>query len=259
MTVTAFPVVGKKKSLDICLAFVHGCGGKIGTTFRGGPTFFYGVDESNVDAFDEAKASGEPWYYCDNSYFDSTRQQTFRITNSQLQHSGAGVSDGKRFAELGIEIAPWRTAGTHIVVCPQSDSFMRTLAGYPGDWTQDTMRALAEATRRTVLLRAWSPNKGTLSSTLAADLQDAHALVTWSSAAAITAVLAGIPVVVGARDCAAWLMTEGSNGIEDLAMPADRLRWAGVLADNQFTLDEMRSGFAWKQLHANAGNNTETT
>jgi hypothetical protein len=29
----------------------------------------------------------------------------------------------------------------------------------------------------------------------------------------------------------------------------NRYKWAGVLADNQFTVDEMRSGFAWQQLH----------
>lgn len=259
MTVTAFPVIGKKKSLDICLAFVHGCGGKIGTTFRGGQTFFYGVDESNADAFDDAKASGEPWYYCDNSYFDSSRQQYFRITTNRLQHSGNGVSDGKRFAELGIEIAPWRSAGEHIVLCPQSDSFMRNLAGYPGDWTEDSMRALGEATRRPVIVRGWTPNKGVASSTLAADLEGAHALMTWSSAAAITAILAGVPAIVGSRDCAAWVMTEGASGIENLVTPPDRLRWASVLADNQFTLDEMRNGFAWKQLLAQAGKNIATT
>lgn len=245
--VTAYPVANKKKSFDICLAFVRGCGGQIGTTYRDTPAFFYGVDGSNVEVFRQAIASGRDWYYCDNSYFDSNRQQHFRVTKNRLQHSGLGISDGKRFAALGIQILPWRTGGEHIVVCPQSDSFMATVAAYPGNWAQETMERIAAASMRPVMFRGWSADKKKIASTLTHDLERAHVLMTWSSAAAVTAVLAGVPVIVDAADCAAKCMS--SAGIEDLATP-EREVWAGVLADNEWSLDEFRSGKAWSHLQA---------
>ncbi len=245
--VTAYPVANKKKAFDICLAFVRGCGGQIGTTYRGGPSFFYGVDESNLEIWKQARASGEGFYFCDNSYFDTARQTYFRVTKNRLQHSGLGTSDGKRFAALDVPIEPWHVGGAHIVVCPQSDAFMRVI-GYQGHWLTDVVDYLATHTDRKIRVRPWSANKGALAATLQDDLRGAHALITWTSAAAVTAVLSGIPVIVQGPDCAASVMSAGGQELERLITP-DRETWAGVLADNQFTLDEFRDGSAWHHLN----------
>lgn len=245
--VTAYPVACKRKSFDLCLAFARSCGGQIGTNLRPGPAFFYGVDGSNEAEWRGALAAGETVLYCDNSLFDSRRQQAFRIAKNRLQHSGTGVSDGKRFAALGIDIAPWRTGGEHIVVVPQSDSFMRTIAGYQGNWTEDTLAALKARTGRPIRVRPWARDKAAAASSLAADLAGAHALVTYSSAAAVTAVLAGVPVVVTAADCAARPMSGSLEALEDLPTPC-RQNWAGVLADSEWTVAEIRDGTAWRAL-----------
>jgi hypothetical protein len=244
---TAYPVAGKKKSFDICLAFVRGCGGQIGTKLRDGPAFFYGVDESNVDIWRAVRADGRDWYYCDNSYFDDSRQDTFRVTKNRLQHSGFGRTTGKRFDALDVAIKPWRTAGEHIVVCPQSTPFMRNVIGYSGDWLEHTLAALKNSTQRPIRVRGWSADKGKLAATLQQDLAGAHALVTWSSAAAITAVLSGVPVVTMGQ-CAAERMAGSLTALEALPM-LDRVEWAGVLADNEWSLDEMRDGTAWRALN----------
>lgn len=253
--VTAYPVAHKKKAFDICLAFIRGCGGQIGTKYRGGPSFFYGVDESNRAEWEQALQNKErdPIFYADNSYFDSRRQVSFRVTKNALQHSGIGETDGARFAALGIEIKPWRLAGEHIVVCPQSDHFMKVLAGYDGDWGRpmtwgESVMGNLATQARPVRYRDWSPNKGQLASTLEQDLEGAHALVTWSSAAAVTAVLSGVPVVVQSNDCAARCMAGDPWDFENVGMPGDRLRWAGVLADNEWTLEELTNGTAWRAL-----------
>lgn len=247
MIVTAYPVAGKKKSFEICLAFVRGCDGQIGTSHRPeGAAVFYGVDASNEAIWKAVRASGQDFYYVDNSCFDTARQSYFRVAKNRLQHTGVGTSDGKRFRALGIEIKPWRTAGEHIVVCPQSTPFMRTVVDYQnGDWTANMLAKLRAETTREIRLRSWSPDKGKLAATLGQDLVSAHALVTWSSAAAVTAVLAGVPVLVESPDCAARPMS--GQDIGSLPTP-DRETWAGVLADNEWTLDEMRSGKAWSHL-----------
>lgn len=253
--VTCYPVMGKKKSLDICHAFADGCGGSIGygkIRTADNAAFFYGVDASNEVSWKYVKDEGIPYYYCDNSYFDPSRQDYFRVTRNALQHSGEGKSDGHRFVRLerdyGVGLRPW--FGNYnrqtIVLCPQSPHFMHVIAERAGDWLEDTKVVLRKYTGRPFKVRDWSSNKTKLSSTLAADLQDAYVLVTWSSAAAITAILSGVPAVC-LGPCAAQPMATPVEELDFLRAP-DRENWAAVLADNQWTLEEFRNGTAWRAL-----------
>lgn len=252
--VNCYPVAGKAKSMAVCSAFAHGCGGKVFTDGRSRPgeSMFYGVDASNDNAWRGALAQAAEdadttgYYYADNSYFDAARGHHFRVTRNAMQHSGVGTSDGARFRALGVEIKPWRKDGTHFVVCPQSEPFMR-LVGYQGDWTADTLRALAAIPDRKIVLRQWSADKGALAATLGDDLVDARALITHSSAAAVTAVLAGVPAICTAR-CACTPMSSGLDCLASPRTPSGRQAWASVLADNEWTLDEMRVGAAWAVL-----------
>jgi hypothetical protein len=250
--VTAYPVHRKAKSFDICSAFVQGCGGSVSVgpqTLYDGPAFFWGVDESNVEIWKAAKTRGD-YFYGDNSYFDGARGEYFRVTYNRLQHTGVGHSTGERFARLKVGISMNRLDGEHIVVCPQSVPFMRDVVGYDGDWLQQTVEQLTELTERKIIVRPWNRDKAKASGTLWDDLDNAHALVTWSSAAAVSATLWAIPAICGG-DCAA--VTVGGSDLSYIERPilapyADRMQWAAVLADNQWTLEEMRSGQCWAQL-----------
>lgn len=235
-----YPVPGKQKSIDICNAFIAGAPpSALGSVF-------YGVTEANRDAWQCAKIDGSAWYI-DNSYFDAARQTYFRVTRNATQHAGRGESDGKRFNRLGIAIRPWRR-GSHIVVVQQSDSFMRNVAGYPSDYVADVIVRLADITDRSILVRLWNRDKHRACDGLLEDLSGAHALVTHSSAAAVTALLSGVPVAVSRMSCAQH-MAGSIDDIEGLPRPDNREQWASVLADQQFTLEEMRSGLAWAMLN----------
>lgn len=252
----AYPVRGKAKSRDICEAFVKGCGGAIvsgGDEPRDGPAFFYGVDASNLHIWQKVKHNPHryPFYYCDNSYFDSTRQEYFRVTKNGLQHKGLGKSNGERFKSLGIEIKPWRqNPDGHLVVCPQSDSFMKDVVDFRGNWLEEILSvAKSKFPHRTLRVRNWNRDKGALAATLRDDLQDAHSLITWSSAAAITSILEGIPAIACSYDCAAGPMAGTGLFHIDRLPQKDRTEWAGVLADNQWTLDEFSDGTTWRMLN----------
>jgi len=249
--ITAYPVSGKRKSYDLCEAFVRGCSGAIATAaveLRPGAAFFYGVDQSNLHLWRQVKVERREFYYCDNSYFDTTRQEYFRVTRGRLQHSGFGSSSGLRFNLLGVPIRPWQhNLGGHVLVCPQSDSFMRDVVGFVGDWPAETIAALRSLTNQEVRVRAWQRDKGALAATLQRDLEGASVLVTWSSAAAVTSVLQGIPVVVSAT-CAAAPMSSHLFRLREPLLPATRVNWAGLLADNQWAIDEMANGTAWRML-----------
>jgi hypothetical protein len=215
-----------------------------------GPAFFYGVDESNIGIWRQVRSDPKrEWYYCDNAYFDSTRQEYFRVTKNRIQHSGYGSSDISRFLSLGIDVHPWQNnVDGHVVVCPQSEPFMRNVIGFNGDWRNEVVTVLKQnMPGREIRVREWNRDKTALAATLGDDLGGAYALVTFSSAAAVTAVLTGVPIVCGAS-CAAMPMS--GHLFQMTNMPRrPRETWAGVLADNQWTLNEFRDGTTWRMLH----------
>lgn len=203
-----------------------------------GVAAFYGVVPETAHLWRQAQAEGRDWYYIDNSYFDRGRGTHYRITRNRVQHAGDGASDGARLKALGVEIRPPRVGGGHVVVCLQSPQFMRTIAGIEPDAWWRQIQPVLQASGLPVRLRGWNGDKRRQMATLRADLVGAALLVTWSSAAAIEALLAGVPVHC-APECAAHGVTMD-----------DRPRWAAVLADNQWTTDEIADGTAWKALDA---------
>lgn len=195
-------------------------------TLEPGAAVFYGVRPAWAHLWAQAKAEGRPWFYADNSYFDVARERQFRVTRGRIQHTGQGDSDGKRFAALGLTVKPWRAGGDVALVCPQSEEFLRVVAG-ERHWVERTTAEL----RLPFIVR----RKG-CARPFAEDLARARVLITWSSAAAVEALLAGVPAVCS-EQCAAYQV-------------GDRQAWANVLADQQWTLEEMAKGDAWAHLSA---------
>ena len=83
--------------------------------------------------------------------------------------------------------------------------------------------------------------------TLPEALKTAHALVTHSSNVAIEAVCLGTPVFVSHTSAAAPVGHTDLSHIEKPAYP-DRSAWLSHLAYNQFSLEEIADGRAWRML-----------
>jgi hypothetical protein len=185
--------------------------------------------------WEQAKREGRNVYYLDNSYFDSCREQYFRVARNRLQHSGRGISDGRRLKSLGIVLHPYRSGGDYALVCAQSDEFMATVAGVP-NWLGAVIAKLENSSEQYVVRR-----KGEQRPFLE-DLSRARRVITWSSAAAVMALIHGVKVECS-ENCAAY-------GV------MDRQKWVEVLADQQWTLDEMKRGDAWRVLEQKAGSSS---
>jgi hypothetical protein len=225
----AFPVKGKQKSIDICAAFVAGAPG----TAHG--AVFFGVDESNLGIWSKVRASDGPWWYIDNSYFDCVRGKQFRVTRNALQFCNAryAESTGDRFDALGLRVQPWQhNLEGHWLVCPQSDWFMRHIVRAP-DWFKLIVPADGEVRTRT-----WLRDKLKRQATLTEDLQGARCLITHTSAAAVGALIEGVPAFVSEQ-----------SAVSGIKFGSDRHRVLHALADNQFTLTEMKEGKAWAMLN----------
>ncbi len=237
-SLVCWPQPGKRRSLDVLSAFAAGWGGGSGEAF-------YGV--VGIEAvFAKTRESAKTWFYGDNAYFDRLRGTHFRFARDALQIAEAQRPDWARWRAIGLGMAPWQR-GRHVVVVEQSSHHLR-LSGGGEAWLGGTLTRLASLTDRPIRVRRWNRDKGGAASSLAADLKDAHALVTHTSAAANEALLAGVPVFV-TGPCAASPLASGSlEGIESPRYPDGREEWAAGLANSQWTLEELRSGAAWRRL-----------
>lgn len=251
-----YAAAGKAKARVVCAAFIEGAGG--GPVLQPaprrlvgcGPAVFFGVTEATQHLWRTARAQGRDAYYLDNAYFDAARGRLLRATRNAAQASGDEPPDWARWAALGLRVRPWRRTGRHVLLVAQSPTHMRAYAGQDGHWWQRAHAALRAHTDRPIVVRGWRPDKRALAATLAADLKDCWALVTWSSAAANEALLAGVPVFCAGPCAASRLGLADLARIERPVYPEGRTRWAAALAGRQWSLDEFRAGTAWRTLHA---------
>jgi len=253
--IAAYAGPGKAKARIVCQAFVDGAGGgrvhqPPPKSLGPGGAVFFGVTEPTRPLWNQARREGREWFYLDNAYFDVVRGRMLRASRNAVQASGWEAPDWPRWAALGIRIQPWRRQGQHVLVVAQSSTHMRCVAGQGASWWRGAVAMLKRHTDREIVVRGWRSDKRALAATLSESLRDAWALVTWSSAAANEALLAGVPVFA-AGPCAASPMAERDlTRIETPIYPDGRAAWAAALAGRQWTLDEMRAGLAWHALHA---------
>lgn len=256
-SVVCYPTPGKAKARRVLQAFAQGALGIVADDLperlADGAAAFYGVVEATRPLWRQAREARRDWYYLDNSYFSVGRETFFRAARNALQVDDLQPPNEARAKALGIVCQPWQRRGRHIVVCPQSDWFMRGVCSWAGGslgWQDEVMRRLAGYTERPVLPRPWTSNKKVAMESLRAALKGAHALVTHMSAAANEALLAGVPVFVTGM-CAATPLASGElSRIESPEYPDNRAEWAAGLAGAQWTLQEMKAGDAWRALRA---------
>ncbi len=246
-----YPQPGKAKSWRILEAFAAGCEGKVRQTaasvLEPGAAAFFGV-VGIEHLLRLAIAEGREFYYGDNAFFDCARGRYFRFARNAVQLCRRAPPAPDRLRALGVTVRPWRKDGRHIVVVEQSEHFL-DLVGFRY-WLPAVLKALGEYTDRPVRVRRWDRDKGNAGKSLQADLQGAWALVTHMSAAANEALLAGVPVFVSELCAAAPLASGQLADIERPLYPDGRDEWAAGLADQQWTLDELRDGTAWRTLQS---------
>lgn len=250
------PIVGycppeKGKGRLLLDVFACGCGGRtrfdVPAELEPGAAVFYGVWPDVRHLWEQAKEDGRDWYMIDNAYTDRWRDFYFRVTKGRMQHSGVGKGSASRFEQQRIQILRWRRSGTEVIVCPQSEAFMRDVAKRP-DWLSETIATLKLHTDRPIVVRGPSiiglPGFHHV-------IRRAHALVTWTSCSAVNALFLGVPVFVLGEDSIARPYAETDlSKIETPRYDVDREQLGRLIAANQWTVEEIKNGLAWKMLNA---------
>ncbi len=253
--VNGYAAGGKSKARLLCEAFIQGAGGGSmlqppPNRLKPGSAVFFGVTEPTEHLWMQAQREQRDWYYLDNAYFDAARGKLFRAVRNRTQAGGNEPPDWARWAKLGIEIQPWKKNGRHILLVVQSQTHMKVVARQSPNWWKSALHTLQAHTDREIIVRGWRSNKIALASTLGEALKDCWALVTWSSAAANEAVLAGVPVFTCGSCAASGMGLSDLTQIEHPVYPEGRAVWGAALAGRQWSVEEFRDGTAWRALHA---------
>jgi hypothetical protein len=249
MTPVSYYAPGEITSPKFGYAFARGCKGTLTqwppddgvSELFDGPVAAFG-SPAMWPVLRKAQAEKRDWFYGDHGYFG--RGTYYRVTRNAYQHDGSGEYSPHRFELHRREVKPWRQGGKHILVCPNSNIYMG-LHGLDGEqWLRETLATIRQHTKREVIVR-WKHTPVPIRR----HLVRAHAVVVFSSAAALDALIDGVPVFVLAPFAAGSTMgLSDLSQIESPIYPENREPFLWALAANQWTLAEMIDGQAWAEL-----------
>lgn len=228
-------------------AFANGCGGDISydpDLLMDGDVAMFGHSDL-MGLLKQAQAEGRNWYYGDKAYFG--RDKYYRITKNAYMHDASGDYDYDRWTKLNIKLQPWQN-GSDILICPQSDVFFNLQGKSQKQWIDETVRKLRSFTDRKIRFQYKSAVKNT-EQAFKSSLKNVWAVVVHSSMAGVQAVIHGVPCFATDPDCtSARFGSTDLSLIENPIKPDHRIKMASVLAANQWTLDEIKSGMAWEYI-----------
>jgi hypothetical protein len=190
----------------------------------------------------EFKQSETSFWYLDTGYIQTPERSDLRVERNRFWPDlTLGEHTMERALAMGVQLAPWRTDGRHVLICQHGYKFGRPWGINIAKWHRDIEARVRAATDRPIVVR---PKLAVLTTPLEKDLKDAWCLVTHSSTAAVKAVLAGVPVFCEPTCAAAMVGCTDFSQIENPLRP-EREEWIAELACRQFSQHEMQSGMAW--------------
>lgn len=212
------------------------------------------------------------WYYFDQPYFYYTHYQEhpdfkdiwYRITVNDVQTNKIDNNPKhlERYKNLlqkspdEITLQDWRKDGDHILVIPPSYHTARWYEFGEQKWVQNTVKEIKKHTDRPIVVR-WKYKDGVqfgdrvdIDRPLSEDLKNCWAMVSFHSMCASHAVRRGIPSF-SSEHSPAYPVSYGLNQLNMIEQPKmpDREKWISTLLGSQFTLGEMKSGFAYRYLN----------
>lgn len=215
----------------------------------------YGVYEMEADRWE---ASGGTVLVAENGYLGEDDQGRQLYALSIHGHNGSGkiaVGTEDRMSKLGLHIAPWRKRGKEIIVRGQrgiGTAVMRS----PPNWHLEISKKLAKHTNRPIRV-VEHPGKDRHLEPVEQYLEDAWAVVIWSSALGVKSLSAGVPVVYGApfwicSDAAQKLESALKIGVENWFPPMEdpRPECFRKMCYGQWTVDELESGEPFSLLRS---------
>lgn len=198
----------------------------------------------------------------DSTFLRYSLGGVFYNTNNYANDHSTDAKWNQIRQTLGLDLAPWRTQGSHVLVCLQRDGGWSMKGTDMTEWTYSTVRRLRNITDRPILIRPHPKHQMDLTALtnmpgvsqsgpgrgLEQDLAGAWAAVFCNSSSSVAAVLAGVPVFADDDDCVAWAVANHDLAqIETPVMP-DRTQWLNDLSAAHWTDAESQSGLIYQHF-----------
>lgn len=200
---------------------------------------------------------GHTFYYMDSGYVGNYKSSAnpqgwkvwHRIVKDDVQHNEIIDRPDDRWKKLNYSIEN-RKQGNHILLVTPSEKPCKFYDIDRDLWVKDTVAEIKKHTDRPIVIRDKAPRPERVTNTIFEDLEDAHALVTYQSIAAIESVLYGVPAFTLAPTAADPVCDKDLSLIENpTVQDMDKIhKWAHHLAYGQFHIDEFKNGNAYRIL-----------
>ena len=170
-----------------------------------------------------------------------------------------------RFKLYNLKIKPWKTTGSHVLVCPPT-GYLESMIGLSPTWLEDTVEEIRKNTDRPILIR---PKPGlkifekygliakkykkikiiedSWKRPISSDLKNCWATVAPASGVSIESILHGIPTFSHKLGPAASVAETDYSKIETPIRP-EREPLLASLAYSQFSSKELSNGYAFEVL-----------
>jgi hypothetical protein len=221
------------------------------------------IADSNLFLYKNTK---NPSYYLRYSY-----DGVFPSTGEYCDQTPDPARWQKISQDIGLTLQPYRTQGTHILLCLQRNGGW-SMAGFNVvDWALQTIAKIRKHSKRPIRIRPHPGDKGAArdcaeivqrsmrkyvgisisqsETDLIGDLHDCWAVVNHNSSPAVGAAIEGIPVFVtdpAHSQCAEIANTDLAN-IEYPNLP-DRQSWVERLSMFHWSHEELANGTAWNHM-----------
>ena len=211
--------------------------------YRGGDAVVWGLIRGAPRLIKEIRDAGHDYWHMDNGYFG--RNHLFRITKNANQRTDLIERPAERWERIsklfGLTLAPWQKGGGKIIVAQSTPHLYKFMGTEIDQWTNSVVATLRRNTDREIVVR---PKK--TSHPIENDLQNCHALVTHTSASALDALRAGVPVFTTGECCAKPLALQDLTQIESPIYP-EREPLFRHLSYCMFTVEELKKGM-WHEF-----------
>ena len=232
--------------------------------------FFWGLAGNNIGKIKECIDKKEEWWFVDTGYLSEPikrypepaildkNKTYFRIVKGKLHTIRGSVGNGARLNELenkGIDVnfRGWNTGETkHILLCPSSETVTYHINGiHQQQWIDEVTNTLKQFTQREIRVRN-KPRPGNQwwETDIKNELKDCHCLITNMSLAAVDAVMNMVPVICHTDNIVSPVASHDLKFVEKPLRPGRKTmtEWLRYVANNQFTLEEIGNGTAYKTL-----------
>ena len=240
-----------------------------------------GILRGTGEMFRAATAAGIDYYYMDHAYFDAgySGKGWMRIVKNHHTVNYLKSAEPNRYNTFFAQsnpLQPWQPVAVNrnkIVICPPTDavSWYTGLKHNWGEMISKTLKSmLPESEHNRIVIRE-KPNEpivdnrgnliemrqNTVNGSLNEDLKTACCVIAYNSMVAVSATLKGIPVIVSNYSCCkpigfdlSLFSREKTPAVFNIE-PKHRQALMYWLANNQWNLDEIRNGTAWRMLQEN--------